>query len=51
MPGSFTKVNYALRPAKSIERKMMAEAVRRLSPVIATEDYAYVGFGSPFFLT
>ncbi len=49
MPGSFGKVNYALRPAKSVERKMIAEAVRRLSPVVSTNSYTYVGMGSPFF--
>lgn len=49
MPGSFRKVNYALRPAKAIERKMIAEAIRHLAPLIPTETLAYVGLGSPFF--
>lgn len=49
MAGSYEKINYALRPAKSIERKMMAEALRRLSGFGALEDYRYVGFGSTYF--
>ncbi len=49
MAGSYEKINYALRPAKSIERKMMAEALRRLSGFGSLETYRYVGFGSTYF--
>jgi hypothetical protein len=42
-------LNYSLRPAKNIERKMMAEAFPRLSPIQPLAKYRYVGFGSEFF--
>ena len=42
-------INYALRPAKNIERKMMGEALARLSPIAPLSRYRYVGFGSEFF--
>lgn len=42
-------VNYSLRPAKNIERKMMGEAFARLSPIAPLTKYRYVGFGSEFF--
>jgi len=43
---SFEKINYALRPAKNIERKMLAEAFSRLVRVAPLPEYRYVGFGS-----
>jgi hypothetical protein len=46
---SYQKVDYRLRPAKHIERKMIADAVRRLDRVSALSLYRYIGFGSPFF--
>jgi hypothetical protein len=46
---SSTAINYNLRPAKSIERKMLAEAFQRLSPFGAVKGYRYVGFGSFYF--
>ncbi|MCY3886071.1 MAG: hypothetical protein OXG24_14290 [Gammaproteobacteria bacterium] len=46
---SFEKVNYTLRPAKSIERKMLCECFRRLTPFSEIESYRYVGFGSTYF--
>ena len=46
---SFEKINYALRPAKSVERKMMCDCFRRLSPIARVDTYRYVGFGSPYF--
>src|SRR5437868_13211604 len=42
-------VNYSLRPAKNIERKMMAEAFARLAPLRPLTKYRYIGFGSEFF--
>jgi len=47
--GSYRKINYALRPAKNIERKMMAEACGRLSAYRRVSKYRYVGFGSTFY--
>jgi hypothetical protein len=49
MPGSYEKINYGLRPAKCIERKMMCEAFRRLSEFGSVESYRYIGFGSTYF--
>jgi len=49
MPPSYRLINYNLRPAKSVERKMLAEGMSRLSIFGKIEDYNYVGFGSTFF--
>ncbi len=46
---SYLKVNYAIRPAKSIERKMMAEALARLSVFCRVRSYRYIGMGSTFY--
>jgi hypothetical protein len=49
MAGSYERINYTLRPAKSVERKMIAEALRRLSHFQHLEQYHYVGMGSLYF--
>jgi len=49
MASSFEKINYNLRPNKCIERKMMCEALGRLSLIDHLENYRYIGFGSPYF--
>ena len=49
MPSSSVKINYILRPAKSIERKMLVEAFQRLEPFGAVSAYRYIGFGSFYF--
>ncbi|MGE4378923.1 MAG: O-methyltransferase [Candidatus Izemoplasmatales bacterium] len=46
---SFEKINYSLRPAKNIERKMILEALYRLSSFHSIREYQYIGFGSTFF--
>jgi hypothetical protein len=46
---SFKKFDYRLRPAKSIERKMLAEAFRKLSLFDDVKNYRYVGMGSLYF--
>ena len=43
---SFEKFNYALRPAKNIERKMLCEAFGRLPRIAPLHSYRYVGFGA-----
>ena len=50
MAASYAHVNYALRPAKHIERRMVFEALRRLDRLGNVGDYRYVGFASPFFV-
>jgi hypothetical protein len=49
MPRSYERINYSLRPCKSVERKMLCEGFRRLSPFASLKSYRYVGFGSPYF--
>jgi hypothetical protein len=46
---SFELVNYALRPAKAAERKMLCDLFRRLEHFAPVETYRYVGFGSIYF--
>ncbi|MFL5338708.1 MAG: O-methyltransferase [Gemmataceae bacterium] len=43
---SFEKFNYALRPAKNMQRKMLCEALARLSRIARLASYRYVGFGA-----
>jgi hypothetical protein len=49
MTGSYRQINFSLRPAKSIERKMLCEAFRRLAEFGHVSDYRYIGFGSTYF--
>lgn len=49
MAGSYRAINYALRPAKAIERRMLCAAFERLYPFQRIETYRYVGFGSIYF--
>jgi len=42
-------MNYLFRPAKNIERKMLCEALNRLSVISDIKAYQYVGFGSVYF--
>ena len=49
MAGSYEDINYSLRPAKQIERKMICEAISRLGEFGTIETYRYVGFGSIYF--
>jgi hypothetical protein len=47
---SFRKFNYAFRPAKHAQRKMICESLQRLARLGPLSDYRYVGFGSVAFL-
>ncbi|MGI8604347.1 MAG: O-methyltransferase [Verrucomicrobiales bacterium] len=49
MPGSYRIINYALRPAKVIERRMLCAAFERLHPFQRVQHYRYLGFGSIYF--
>lgn len=49
MASSSGAVNFSLRPAKSIECKMLCEAFRQLSIFSDVEAYRYIGFGSKYF--
>lgn len=41
-----TTFHYAQRPAKFVERRMIAECCRRLSEIAPLKSYQYVGFGA-----
>ncbi len=47
MNQSYTKFNYNLRSAKSVERKIIIEIIRGVTPHF--REYSYVGFGSIFY--
>jgi hypothetical protein len=49
MSRSYEDINYAIRPAKCIERKMIVESLGRLSKLDSLESYRYIGFGSAYF--
>ena len=49
MAPSYRLVNFRLRPAKAIERKMIVEACGRMSAFSNILSFRYVGLGSPFF--
>lgn len=46
---SFEKINYSLRPAKSVERKMIMQFCSHLRPFDSIENYHYIGFGSIYY--
>lgn len=46
---SYESINYSLRPAKSIERKMLIDGFRRCSAFASLSAYRYIGFGSAYF--
>lgn len=43
------KINYSLRPSKSIERKMICEFLQKANKMHTMKDYRYIGFGSFYF--
>lgn len=48
---SYLKVQYELRPAKQVERRMIIDTLKKLSMVgFEIEDYVYVGLGSIYFV-
>jgi hypothetical protein len=49
MASSFRSVNYSLRPAKAVERKMLCDLFRRLEPFGRIDTFRYIGFGSIYF--
>lgn len=46
---SFEKINYSLRPAKSVERKIIMKFCSHLRPFDSVENYHYIGFGSIYY--
>lgn len=49
MAGSSAKVNYNVRPCKSVERKMMCEMISRLVAFDKISNYRYIGMGAKYF--
>ena len=49
MAPSYRAIDYSLRPAKTIERRMLCEAFRHLHPFERPERYSYVGMRSIYF--
>ena len=47
---SYEKINYLLRPAKQVERKLIIEALHCLRRKFPIENYQYVGMGSLFYV-
>jgi hypothetical protein len=47
---TFERFDYRVRPAKSVERRMMCDAFRRLSPFGSIRAYRYIGFGANSFV-
>lgn len=47
--GSYDKINYLLRPNKSVERKMVCEMLSGISNIQNLSTYLYVGLGSVYF--
>lgn len=46
---SYEKINYLLRPNKSVERKMICDMLVGLSSINNMNSYCYIGFGSTYF--
>lgn len=49
MPGSDQRINYQVRPAKSIERKMLCDLIREIQLIRANGDMRYIGLGAKYF--
>ena len=49
MPGSGKKINYQVRPSKSVERKMMCELVKKVQIIRGISELRYIGMGSKYF--
>lgn len=49
MAGSYKRIDYRVRPAKSIERRMIVEIMRKFAEFGEISAYRYIGFGSLYF--
>lgn len=50
MANTGKKINYSIRPAKNVERKMLRDTLLRLFPFGIFSQYQYIGFGSKYFV-
>lgn len=46
---SFRKINYSLRPAKAVERRILSFALKKLNHFDHLSAYQYIGFGATTF--
>lgn len=49
MANSGRKINYALRPQKCVERKIMCDFLSKCETQVPIHNYRYIGFGSFYF--
>ena len=49
MAGSGERVNYQIRQAKSIERKMLCDLIRKYQIIRGITDFRYIGMGAKYF--
>jgi len=50
MPGSSDSINYSIRPNKSVERKLIVEAISRLPASLNLQKSRYIGMGAMWFI-
>lgn len=49
MSDSGRKINYSVRPAKCVERKIICELLSKIKTNVPIHQYRYIGFGSYYF--
>lgn len=47
---SFEKIDYSIRPAKCVERRLIGQTLSYLAAAFPIKNYRYVGFGSLWFV-
>lgn len=47
---SFEKIDYSIRPAKCVERRLIGQTLSFLASAFPIKEYRYVGFGSLWFV-
>lgn len=47
---SFEKIDYSIRPAKCVERRLIGQTLSFLAAAFPIKEYRYVGFGSLWFV-
>ena len=50
LAGSGIKINYSIRPAKSVERKMLCELLHYIKSSEDKQSYRYIGLGAKYFV-
>lgn len=47
---SLHRINYAVRPNKNVQRKLIIETLRNLKPEFGIRNYVYIGLGGMWFI-